>query len=143
MKPNANPYREYQTNSVATADQKQLIIMLYDGAIRFIETASGFMGSFKTYDKANQNILRAQDILTELMLSLNLDHGGEIGQNLFNLYAFCKKQLLDANVKKNADDLKPALKILKELKESWEKIDMGAVKETRTGDYRGGFAAQG
>lgn len=143
MKPNANPYREYQTNSVTTADQKQLIIMLYDGAIKFIENAGTQMSNFKTYDKANSNILRAQDILTELMLSLNMEKGGEIGQNLFNLYAYCKKQLLDANVKKNANDLKPALKILKDLKESWEKIDMTSVKADRTGEYRGGFAAQG
>ena len=97
--------KEYQANSVGTADQKQLIVMLYEGAIRFIQTAETNMASFKTYDKANANILRAQDILTELMVSLNIEQGGEIAQNLFNLYAYAKTQLLEANVQKKADTI--------------------------------------
>ena len=70
--------KEYQANSVGTADQKQLIIMLYEGVLRFVNAAESSMASFKTYDKANTNILRAQDIFTELMVSLNIEQGGEI-----------------------------------------------------------------
>ncbi|MFZ5629915.1 MAG: flagellar export chaperone FliS [Spirochaetota bacterium] len=139
--------KEYQANSVGTADQKQLIIMLYEGVLRFVSAAESNMASFKTYDKANSNILRAQDIFTELMVSLNLEQGGEIAQNLFNLYAYCKTQLLEANVQKKVELLKPVKKITTELLEAWKQVE-----QTPTGpkpsagkpvDYKGGFKAEG
>ncbi|MBX3723865.1 MAG: flagellar export chaperone FliS [Turneriella sp.] len=138
--------KEYQANSVGTADQKQLIVMLYEGALRFIKEAEGHMASFKTYDKANTAILRAQDIFTELMVSLNLEAGGEIAQNLFNLYAYCKTQLLEANLEKKTDKLKPVKKVVSELAEAWKKIETGTAKPAAPGkpaDYKGGFKAEG
>lgn len=138
--------KEYQANSVGTADQKQLIIMLYEGALRFIKDAEGHMVSFKTFDKANAAILRAQDIFTELMVSLNIEQGGEIAQNLFNLYAYCKTQLLEANLEKKTDKLKPVKKVVTELLEAWKKIETGAAKTAaaqKPGDYKGGFKAEG
>jgi flagellar protein FliS len=139
--------KEYQANSVGTADQKQLIVMLYEGALRFVHTAEGQMASFKTYDKANTNILRAQDIFTELMVSLNLEQGGEIAQNLFNLYAYCKTQLLEANLQKKAEFLKPVKKVLSELVEAWKQIETPSAKAaaaaSKPADYKGGFKAEG
>lgn len=139
--------KEYQANSVGTADQKQLIVMLYEGVLRFVTAAETHMASFKTYDKANSNILRAQDIFTELMISLNLEQGGEIAQNLFNLYAYCKTQLLEANLQKKAEPLRPVRKITTELLEAWKQIDQ-APPGTRAApgkpaDYKGGFKAEG
>ncbi len=137
--------KEYQANSVGTADQKQLIIMLYEGALRFIKEAEGHMTSFKTFDKANAAILRAQDIFTELMVSLNLAEGGEIAQNLFNLYAYCKTQLLEANLEKKTDKMKPVKKVLTELVEAWKQIDTAPAKAAaaKPTDYKGGFKAEG
>ncbi len=138
--------KEYQANSVGTADQKQLIVMLYEGAIRFIQTAETNMASFKTYDKANANILRAQDILTELMVSLNIEQGGEIAQNLFNLYAYAKTQLLEANVQKKAELLKPVKKIITELLEAWKQIEMPSAAKAAAAkptEHKGGFKAEG
>ncbi|GAB4422147.1 MAG: flagellar export chaperone FliS [Turneriella sp.] len=139
--------KEYQANSVGTADQKQLIVMLYEGVLRFLSAAESNMASFKTYDKANSNILRAQDIFTELMVSLNLEQGGEIAQNLFNLYAYCKTQLLEANVQKKAELLKPVKKITTELLEAWKQIEQAPARPTpaagRPADYKGGFKAEG
>ena len=120
--------------------------MLYEGAERFIKEAEGFMVSFKTYDKANVAILRAQDIFTELMVSLNLEHGGEIAQNLFNLYAYAKAQLLDANVEKKVEKLFPVKKILKDLLEAWRQVDTQPTTknpQTKPADYKGGFTAEG
>ena len=105
MKTGINPYQQYKTNQVDTADPKQLIVMLYDGAVRFLETGIQYIENFKTYDKANENVLKAQDILTELMLSLDMEKGGEIAQNLFNLYSFMKKELLEANINKEKDNI--------------------------------------
>jgi flagellar protein FliS len=138
--------KEYQANSVGTADQKQLIVMLYEGILRFISAAESNMASFRTYDKANNNILRAQDIFTELMVSLNLEQGGEIAQNLFNLYAYCKAQLLEANVQKKPELLKPVKKITAELLEAWKKLEVTPTTRPTAGkpaDYKGGFKAEG
>jgi flagellar protein FliS len=139
--------REYQANSVGTADQKQLIVMLYEGVLRFLAAAEANMASFRTYDKANYNILRAQDILTELMVSLNFEQGGKIAQNLFNLYAFCKSKLLEANVQKKPELLQPVKKIITDLLEAWKQIDHPGTSPKsaagRPADYKGGFKAEG
>lgn len=139
--------KEYQANSVGTADQKQLIIMLYEGVLRFVNAAEAGMSSFKTYDKANTNILRAQDIFTELMVSLNIEQGGEIAQNLMNLYAYCKSQLLEANLQKKTEYLKPVKKVVSELLEAWKQIEQQplakAAAAAKPGDYKGGFKAEG
>lgn len=139
--------KEYQANSVGTADQKQLIIMLYEGVLRFVNAAESNMASFKTYDKTNMNILRAQDIFTELMVSLNIEQGGEIAQNLLNLYAYCKSQLLEANLQKKAEFLKPVKKVVSELLEAWKKIEQQPAAKPaaapKAGEYKGGFKAEG
>ena len=84
---NTNPYNQYKQTQITTANQGKLIVMLYDGAIKFLNIALDNM-SPKTYDVVNNNIIKAQDIITELLLSLNMDEGGEISQNLFNLYMY-------------------------------------------------------
>ncbi len=146
MKATVNPYQQYQSNQVDTADPKQLIVMLYDGAIRFLEIAASGIEDFKNYDTVNENILKSQDIITELMLSLNMDEGGEIAQNLFNLYSFMKKELLDANIKKEKKPIQVVLTLLKELKEAWEKVEVAkpnlAAAREQSSDYKP-FAAQG
>ena len=94
---NTNPYNQYKQTQITTANQGKLIVMLYDGAIKFLNIALDNM-SPKSYDVVNNNIIKAQDIITELLLSLNMDEGGEISQNLFNLYMYFKRQLLEANI---------------------------------------------
>jgi flagellar protein FliS len=119
--PEKNPFNEYKKTQIATANQGKLIVMLYDGAIKFLNIAIENMNP-KTYDIANNNIIKAQDIITELLLSLNMQEGGEISQNLFNIYMYFKKTLLEANIQKNAEIIKGVLKLLKELRDAWDKI---------------------
>lgn len=137
--------REYQTNAVGTADQKQLIIMLYEGILRFIAAAESYMGSYRTYDKVNNNILRAQDIFTELMLSLNFEQGGEIAKNLFNLYAYCKSQLLEANIRKKPEPLQIVKKIVSELLDAWKQLEVPKTGSAgkKSEEPRGRFQAEG
>lgn len=120
-----NYFDAYKDTEIQTADQGKLILMLYDGAIRFLNIAIDNM-DFRKYDIVNHNIIRAQDIITELMLSLNMDEGGEIAKNLFNIYAYLKKRLLEANIKKEAEILKEIIKHLKNLRSAWEE----AIKKT-------------
>lgn len=93
-----NPYERYKQTRVETAGPLQLIIMLYDGAIRFTRQAAHAIEE-RDYEKANEYLKRAQDIIDELNFSLNLE-AGDIAKNLQQLYEFINHQLVQANVKK-------------------------------------------
>ena len=141
--PKKNPYEQYKETQIATANQGKLIVMLYDGAIKFLNIAIENMNP-KTYDLVNANIIKAQDIITELLLSLNMRDGGEISQNLFNLYMFFKKELLQANIKKDAEIIKNVVKMMKDLREAWDKISASEAKTDRTNfNAKGNFSIEG
>ena len=141
--PDKNPFNEYKKTQVTTANQGKLIVMLYDGAIKFLNIAIDNMNP-RTYDVVNTNIIKAQDIITELLLSLNMKDGGEISQNLFNLYLYFKKSLLAANVKKDAEMISGVLKLLKELRDAWDKVSANetAADKTNVG-AKGSFSIEG
>ena len=115
----ANNYDAYKSTEISTANQGKLIVMLYDGAIRFLRIAMDNMQP-RTYDVVNTHIIKAQDIITELMLALNMDQGGEIAENLFNIYAYLKKRLLEGNISKEVSVLEEVIQRLEELKGAWE-----------------------
>ncbi len=141
--PQKNPYDKYKQTEINTANQGKLIVMLYDGAIKFLNIALENMKP-QTYDVVNSNIIKAQDIITELMVSINFRDGGEVSQNLFNLYMYFKKKLLEANIQKNPEMIEEVLKLLKDLRNAWDKI---SAKETRTDrmnvDAKGNFSIEG
>lgn len=121
-------YEEYQVNQVETADPKQLVVMLYEGAIRFLEEALQNIDNFKKFDLVNTKILKAQDILTELMVSLDMERGEQIADNLLSLYVYMKKELLEANMKKDRATVERVVKMLRDLNAAWQKMDTRPVK---------------
>jgi len=138
-----NPFNEYKKTQIATANQGKLIVMLYDGAIKFLTIAVENMDP-KTYDIVNHNIIKAQDIITELLLSLNMRDGGEISQNLFNLYLYFKKTLLEANINKDAELINGVLKLLKELRDAWDKISANeSITDKSKIGAKGNFSIEG
>jgi flagellar protein FliS len=118
--------------------------MLYDGAIKFLNIALDNLNP-RTYDVVNNNIIKAQDIITELLLSLNMEEGGEISQNLFNIYMYFKRQLLDANIKKDAEILTQTIKLLKELRDAWDQISANETKTDKNMNIgaKGNFSIEG
>jgi len=141
--PKKSAYDEYKKTQVTTANQGKLIVMLYDGAIKFVKIALENMEPQK-YDIVNMNIIKAQDIITELLLSLNMKEGGEISTNLFNLYIYFKKTLLDANIKKDPEILKHVLKLLKDLRDAWDKISASEAKSDKNDiGSKGSFSIEG
>ncbi len=141
--PDKNPFNEYKKTQIATANQGKLIVMLYDGAIKFLNIAIDSMKP-QTYDIANNNIIKAQDIITELLLSLNMKEGGEISQNLFNLYMYFKKTLLEANIKKDTEMIKGVLELLKELRDAWDKISANESTADKSNiGAKGSFSIEG
>ncbi len=142
--PKNNPYNQYRETQINTANQGKLIVMLYDGAIKFLNIAIENMKSPSTYDVVNTNIIKAQDIITELLLSLNMNEGGEVSQNLFNLYMYFKKQMLEANIQKKPEVLQPVLDNLKMLRDAWDKISATETRTDRTGaGTKGSFSVEG
>ncbi len=141
--PEKNPFNEYKKTQIATANQGKLIVMLYDGIIKFLNIAIENMNP-KTYDVANSNIIKAQDIITELLLSLNMRDGGEISQNLFNLYLYFKKVLLEANIKKDPETIKGVLKLIKDLRDAWDKVSANETTADKTNiGAKGSFSVEG
>jgi flagellar protein FliS len=121
---NANePMNAYKEIQIKTANQIRLIVMLYDGAIRHINLASdAFVEGHRRYDAINNHIIAAQDILSELMASLDFEKGGVLAKNLFSLYSFMTRRLLEANLKKDPAPLAEVKKLLGDLREAWDEI---------------------
>ena len=115
-----NPYSKYQETQVKTADQGRLILMMYDGAIIFLQQAREMMKE-KDYIGKAEKISKTQDILFELITALNME-AGQIAKNLKSLYMYMIKRLFDANTKKDSVAIEESIKILSELRIAWEKI---------------------
>jgi flagellar protein FliS len=119
----ANPLNAYRETKIKTASQGKLIVMLYDEAIRQLDIASdNLQKNQQKLDLVNNAILKAQDILTELMVSLDFDRGGEIAKGLFSLYTFFNQQLVQANLKKDIKSLVMIKDLLVELRGAWASI---------------------
>ncbi len=117
----------YKETRVKTASQGALIVMLYEEAIKHIEGAIGLVEKNLKEDpsrieKANDHILKAQEIVTELTASLNMDEGGDIAKNLMSLYTFFLTQLSSANFEKKPEKLISVRNMMKELLSAWSEI---------------------
>lgn len=123
-----NPYARYRQTQVETAGPLELIIMMYDGALRFINQAKKALVE-KEHGPANEALKRAQDIITELNISLNLE-AGEIAGNLRSLYLFIYDRLLQANIKKDAKILEEVTDLLVTMKSSWTQLQPAKTAAT-------------
>ncbi len=120
---NANPVNAYRQTRVKTASQGQIIVMLYDEALRRIDQAHSALDEGPhSYDVVNNAIGKAQDIVTELMASLDFEQGGELAENLFSLYSFFNRQLREANVKKSKQPLETLRPLMADLRDAWQRI---------------------
>ncbi len=115
----------YQRTAVETADPLQLIIMCYDAAIRDLEEARD-MHERRDMDAAYRKIRHAQDIVTELLVGLNYEKGGDIAKNLNRLYNFILRQLIGINSRGDTAIYGHLIKILAELRSAWEEIRLNA-----------------
>ena len=124
MNYNAKMLTAYKETSVKTASQGTLILMLYDEGIKRIEGAVELLspGSIPatSIEKINSHILKAQEIVSELMASLNTEKGGQIANNLMAIYSYFYQQLLQANIKKDVAILTEILKMMRELRSAWQ-----------------------
>ncbi len=120
-----NPYDKYKNTQIQTATPGQLILMLYEGAIKFCKFAKKGIED-KDVMVANKYLIKVQDIITELSLSLDMKAGGDIAKNLYSLYDYMNRRLVEANIKKDIEIIEEVQKMIEELKDAWAE----AVKKT-------------
>ena len=118
-----NPLRSYKETQIKTATPGKLILMMYDGAIRNLNQALQDMDDeHRRYDSISNSLIKAQDIIAELMISLDFERGGEIAKNLFGLYVFMNRRLLDGNIQKDKVPLEEVKTLLMELRGAWAEV---------------------
>ena len=113
--------KEYRHNEIATSSQGKLIIMMYEGALKFVNLAIEGVDN-KDLSKKGSYINKAHDIINELSLALDMKKGGEIAQKLESLYQFILHQLTLANIKSDRKALESILNVLTPLLEAWTKL---------------------
>jgi flagellar protein FliS len=108
----------YRVNQIQMASKEQLLIITYDIGIRSCAAAEKAIES-QDAEQVNVNLQRAQSVVRELMVTLNLEQGGQVAASLLRLYDFMYCQLVDANVKQDAAAVKTVRSMLEELKATW------------------------
>ncbi len=114
-----NNYDQYRQIAVQTAGPGKLLLMLYDGLTVFLKQAVQAVEDGE-FGEAHRCLIRAQDIITELMCTLDMKY--EVAKNLFRIYDYLKRRLVEANVKKDSSIVEEVLGLVAELKETWEQI---------------------
>ena len=112
-------HETYQRNQVQTASPGELTLMLYNGLIKFIKQAKSALEN-QQIEQTNSYILRAQDIITEFMVSLNMDI--EISKELLPLYDYMKQGLVEANLRKDVNKLAEIEAMAVELRDTWIQV---------------------
>lgn len=109
----------YKQNSVMTATPEELTLMLYEGAIKFMNIAKYSMES-KDLERVHTSLLRAQDIILELNYSLDMNY--DISKDYRNLYDFVLSKLVDANINKDTVAIDEALSIVNDMRDTWKEV---------------------
>jgi flagellar secretion chaperone FliS len=111
----------YKQQSIMTAPPERLVVMLYDGAIRFFfQAAAALREGART--TALERLQRGEAIVDHLLGTLDMERGGQIAQNLEGIYVFCKRLLMEARTEDDADKVDLVRNYLAELRESWAQI---------------------
>lgn len=118
MPTGTNGYQAYRRTQIETAPPEQLILMLYDGAIRFARNGRRALEAGDR-QKAHSELTRAQDVISELIGSLDMEAGGELAANLYQLYRYIYQRLVQANIQKNAEPIDEVIQLVGELREGW------------------------
>jgi flagellar protein FliS len=118
--------RTYQAQAVLTASPGQLVLMLYDGALRFLGHARDALqtpeDTPRRIEIINTNLIKAQNILAELQASLNHEAGGDHSANLDRLYAYYVRRLLEANMKKAVGPVVEVEALVRQLRDGWAEM---------------------
>jgi len=116
-----NGVEAYQDVAITTQGKGRLIVLLYDGAIKFMKLAIKELEA-GNYEAKGRYIGKVQDIINELNAVLDTNSGGEIATNLRKLYCFMNNQLSEANIKRDPKMIREVITMMEELNQSWKTI---------------------
>lgn len=116
--PNANARQQYLKTQVETATKEQLVVMLFDGIVRFTEQARKAIET-KQIEDGHNALMRAQAIVMELICTVDKEKGGEVASNLLALHAYSFNCLIKANMYKDIKQIDEVQKIYRELRQGW------------------------
>jgi flagellar protein FliS len=117
-----NGVEAYQDTTITTQNKGRLIVLLYDGAIKFMKLAVKEIEA-GNWDAKGKYINRAQDIINELNAVLDTEAGGEIAANLRRLYCFMNSRLSQANIKRDPQMIREVITLMEELNQGWKAIN--------------------
>ncbi|ACJ34924.1 flagellar export chaperone FliS [Anoxybacillus flavithermus] len=114
-----NPYQSYQTNAVQTASPGELTLMLYNGCLKFIAQAKKAIEE-KDIEARHTNLLKAQKIIQELMVTLNMEY--EVAKSMMTMYDYMYRRLVEANIKSDIAILEEVEGYVKEFRDTWKEV---------------------
>jgi len=126
----SNPYAAYQNTGIKTASQGKLVVMLYQGAVKELSAANACFSIDESTKKETikaplieaygKHILKAQEIIGELQVSLDMEKGGQISTNLMSLYVYFNQELQSASIGRDKKKLTFVLDMMRQLTSAWE-----------------------
>lgn len=131
-----NPINAYKETRIRTAGPGQIVIMLYTEAVKQCDAAIAYLGEDykkkpELIEKINKAMGRVQDVITELMASLDFESGGEIAKNLFSLYIYFNRELMEANISKDLGRIRAVRDMMDELRSAWvETVAKAGMRES-------------
>ena len=121
-------YTAYRNTSIQTADQRTLILMLYDGLLRFLQKSIVKMEA-RDVEAAHNYLVRSREIVAELLATLRPEKAGAIGANLKRLYVYAFHRIVEANLRKDPEIVREVIKIVSTLREGWMNARSAAARE--------------
>lgn len=114
-----NPYQAYQQNSVNTASPGDLTLMLYNGCLKFLSQAKKAIDTGSIEDR-NKNLVKAQNIIQEFMVTLNMDI--EVSKDLMTLYDYLNRRLVEANLRSDKAIIEEVEGFITEFRDTWKEV---------------------
>ena len=128
-------HNEYRLNEVATSSQGKLIIMMYEGALKFVTLAIEGVDA-KDLSKKGTYINKTHDIINELSCALDMNKGGDVAHKLESLYQFILHQLTLANIKSDRKALESIVNVLTPLMEAWKELLAKSNNDGANNDHK-------
>lgn len=119
---------KYKENSITSATPEELTMMLYNGSLKFMNIGKDAIEK-NDFQRKNDALLRAQQIVTELQASLNMDY--EISEEMDALYRFINEKLMEANINKSTKEIDEAMEIMMGMRDAWREV----IKQIRQKSY--------
>jgi flagellar secretion chaperone FliS len=133
-----NGIRQYMETSLNSIGPERMIVMLYEGVVRRLQSARAAIGKGDVKERA-KNLQEAQNIISELSHSLDHEVGGQIAANLSAVYDYMRREMMDAQIKGEVEPIDNVLRVIAPLLQAWRSIKVGAGERARMASQGNGI----